>query len=175
MGHTEQEIIQLVVSEEQILYTPFSPEAELNSLVKDYIKSKAIVEDARESFGLNVISQETLDEERFRTAVSNWIKEEKAFFRIKEKETLRTFVGLLVFGSIFIILSLALQKKFEVLKYSLLPILGSLALSKATGILIIDIPTIKAQRRMINEMEKKSVITFEYVHEETASPDEELV
>ena len=47
MGHTEQEIIQLVVSEEQILYTPFSPEAELNSLVKDYIKSKAIVEDAR--------------------------------------------------------------------------------------------------------------------------------
>ena len=71
-------------------------------------------------------------------------------------------IGLLAFGSIFLMVSLALQQRFEVLKYSLLPIMGSLALSKATGILLIDMPTIRAQRWMLNELEKKNMITFEY-------------
>ena len=84
-------------------------------------------------------------------------------------------VGLLILGSVFIVLSIALQKQFEVLKYSLLPIMGSLALSKATGTLIIDMPTVRAQRMMISEMEKHNVITFEYVHEDNTSPDKELV
>ena len=79
-----------------------------------------------------------------------------------EKDTIRMFIGLLVVGSIFLVVSLALQQRFEVLKYSLLPIMGSLALSKATGILLIDMPTIKAQRWMLNKLGKKNLITFEY-------------
>lgn len=175
MDRIKHNNIRLVVNEEHSLYMPYAPDAEFNYPVKEYIRSKSTIEDPGQSIDLTVISRETLDEERFRTAVSNWIREEKALFRVKEKETIRTLVGLLVFGSIFIMFSIALQKRFEVLKYSLLPVLGSLALSKATGILIIDMPTIRAQRKMISDLEKKSVITFEYVHEENTFPDKELV
>ena len=175
MDRTEQKIIRLDVSDELKLYTPFNPEAEFSESVKKYIKSKAAIEKPGQSFILSVTSRKTLDEERFRAAVADWIREEKALFRIKEQSTILTLLGLLVFGSVFIMVSLALQNQFEVLKYSLLPILGSLSLSKATGILILDMPMGRAQRRIINEMEKKNVVTFEYAHEENTTPDKGLV
>ncbi len=147
--------IRLLVSDEKTLYMPFNPEAELSENVKKYIKSKAVTAEAGQSFSLNVISQVVLDEERFRAAVSNWIKEEKALYRRKEKETLHTFVAMLIVGSLLFLLSHTLQQQFEVMKYTLLPILGSLALSKAAGILILDIPVARAERWMLDEAEKK--------------------
>lgn len=175
MEITEQMDIRLVVSDEQTLYNPFNPEVEFGRDVKSYIQSKAATGDPGQSISLTVISREALDEDRFRAAVANWITEERALFRRKEKETKRMLAGLLVIGSILFVLSLALQKQFEVLKYSLLPILGSLALSKAAGILIIDMPTVRSQRWMLDEMERNNVITFEYIDEETVSPGKELV
>ena len=171
----EPKDVRLVVGDESDLYNPFNPETEFSAHVKEYIQSKAAGVDPGQSINLHVISSEKLDEDKFRTAVSNWIEEEKALFKKKERETKRMLVGLLILGSVFIVLSIALQKQFEVLKYSLLPIMGSLALSKATGTLIIDMPTVRAQRMMISEMEKHNVITFEYVHEDNTSPDKELV
>lgn len=172
---TEQKDVRLVVEDESTLYNPFNPETEFSVYAKKYIQSKASDADLGQSINLHVISSEKLDEDKFRTAVSNWIEEEKAVFRKKERETKRMLIGLLIFGSVFIVLSLALQQRFEVLKYSLLPIMGSLALSKATGALIIDMPTVRAQKMMISQMEKHNVITFEYVNEDNTSPDKELV
>ena len=70
--------------------------------------------------------------------------------------------GLLILGSILIVLSLALEKHVEVLKYSLLPVMGSLALSRAAGILVLKMPTNTKSEKLIREMEENSVITFEY-------------
>jgi hypothetical protein len=102
------------------------------------------------------------DEEKFREAAANWVSGEKAKFRAKEKNTYFTLIGLLIFGSIMLVLCLSLQKNIYELQYSLMPIMGSLALSKATGILVIDIPVIHAQRWILNDMNKYNVIKFEY-------------
>ena len=169
MEQTEQTNITLIVNDEETLYSSFSPEPEFSDRVQMYIRSKAAVEELKQSINLHAISQEPLDEDRFRAAVSSFIRQERALFRKIEKDTIRMFIGLLVVGSIFLVVSLALQQRFEVLKYSLLPIMGSLALSKATGILLIDMPTIKAQRWMLNKLGKKNLITFEY------DSDKELV
>ena len=100
--------------------------------------------------------------EKFREAAANWVSGEKAKFRAKEKNTYFTLIGLLIFGSIMLVLCLSLQKNIYELQYSLMPIMGSLALSKATGILVIDIPVIHAQKWILNEMNKYNVIKFEY-------------
>lgn len=154
----------------------FSPEDEFDESVKTYIRSK--LSDgmhSRQGIDMTVISREPMNEERFRTAVSNWIKDEKASFRKKEKETLITLIGSLFFGSLLLIVSLLMEQRIEVLKYSLLPIMGSLALGSAASTLIVDLPTIKVERWFFKEIEENSVITFEYVHEENASPDKKLV
>ena len=114
---------------------------------------------------MTVISREPIDEERFRSAVSNWTRNEKALFRTHEKKTIRTLIGMLIFGSIMLVLTLSLQKQIVELKYSLMPIMGTLALNNAVAIIIKDMPDISVKKWILNEMEKHNVITFEYGNE----------
>ena len=176
MGNAEQTNIKLIVDDEQSLYVSFSPEDEFSDSVKSYIRSK--LSDgmhSRQGIDMTVISRKPIDEERFRSAVSNWIRDEKVSFNKREKETRISLIGGLVFGSLLLILSIVMEQRVEVLKYSLLPIMGSLALSKAASVLVVDVPTIRVERWFFTEIEKNSVITFEYVHEEDPSPDKKLV
>ena len=71
-------------------------------------------------------------------------------------------IGTLIFGSVMLLLCLSLEKIIDVLQYSLMPIMGSLALSKSASIIIMDMPLIRAKRWILEGMEKKNVITFEY-------------
>ena len=147
MGNAEQTNIKLIVDDEQSLYVSFSPEDEFSDSVKSYIRSK--LSDgmhSRQGIDMTVISRKPIDEERFRSAVSNWIRDEKVSFNKREKETLISLIGGLVFGSLLLILSIVMEQRVEVLKYSLLPIMGSLALSKAASVLVVDVPTIRVER-----------------------------
>ena len=131
MHHVEQTNIILVVEDEKSLYTNFSPEAEFDHDVKEYIKSKIAGEEDNKSVQLTVVSQDPLDEEKFRSAVSAWISDEKRVLRQSEKNTMRLFFGLLVFGSIMILLSSFLVSRFTVLQNTLIPIMGSVSLTRA--------------------------------------------
>lgn len=164
MDSTEQKNIKLVVNDEQSLYTPFSPEDEFNESVKSYIRSK--LTDGRYSNGISmtVISREPMNEDRFRAAVSNWIRDEKVSFEKRAKEARIALIGGLILGSILLLASIFIEKRVDVLKYSLLPIMGSLALGRAASILIIDVPTIRVERWFFKEIEKNSLIEFEYDH-----------
>ena len=162
MSIIEKKEIRLVVKDEQSLYTPFSPADELDESVRSYIRSKVAEDKLRQNFHLIVMSQEPVDEERFRTAVSNWIRDEKAACNGDEKETVIRLAGSLVFGTILILLSIELEAQFDVVKYSLMPIMASLALSNAAGILIEKIPMIRATKWILAETEKNNMITFEY-------------
>ena len=164
MEQTGQNIIRLAVENEQDLYTPFNPEAEFDQAVQKYLRSKIAKIyglDFRQGIILTVISREPINEEKFRAASANWISDEKAAFRINEKETRRLLIALLAAGSVLLVLSMALVKRIDVLQYSLLPIMGSLALSKAAGMLLIDIPISNAKKQILNQMEKNNVIIFE--------------
>ena len=149
MHHVEQMNIILVVEDEKSLYTNFSPEAEFDH-------------DVNKSVQLTVVSQDPLDEEKFRSAVSNWISDEKKVLRQSEKNTTRLFFGLLVFGSIMILLSSVLVSRFTVLQNTLIPIMGSVSLTRAVRTLIIDVPKVRAQKWIFKEMEKNNVVSFEY-------------
>ena len=131
MHHVEQMNIILVVEDEKSLYTNFSPEAEFDHDVKEYIKSKIAGEEDNKRIRLTVVSQEPLDEEKIRSAVSAWISDEKRVLRQSEKNTMRLFFGLLVFGSIMILLSSFLVSRFTVLQNTLIPIMGSVSLTRA--------------------------------------------
>lgn len=72
---------------------------------------------------------------------------------------------MLIFGSIMLVLTLSLQKQIVELKYSLMPIMGTLALNNAVTIIIKDMPDISVKKWILNEMEKHNVITFEYGNE----------
>ena len=161
--------IRIVVEDEQILYSTFSPEVELNEFVKGYIRSKIRLMDHSERIDLAVISKEPLDEERFRSAMSKWGEDELALLKMNYKDTFRMLIGTLILGSVMLILNLLLQKRSELVQYTLIPIISGLALGRAAGILAIDLPTYGAKKQLINEMRKNSLITFEYGHDKNDS------
>lgn len=168
MDKTEKKNVRLVVDDEQALYTRFSPENEFTASVKDYIRSKLVGKGLHQSIHLTVMSREPLDEERFLSAVLSWVKDEKAQFQNSRRDMMRMLTVLLTVGSVLIIVSLFLQQRYELLKYSLVPIFGSLCLSKAAGIILLDLPTNDAYKKLLNEMEQKSITTFEYGYDRNA-------
>ena len=143
--HKEQKNIRIVVENEQDLYTPLSPEDEFNDSVKSYIRSKITGGGMKRYVGLTVISRTPIDEDRFRSAVAHWARDEKEALGSDRKEKLRLLIGL-----------------YEVARYSLVPIMGSLSLSRATGLLIIDLPILSSQIKAFNRVERGSEVTFEY-------------
>ncbi len=162
MANAEQTNIILVVGEEQKLYTPFSPEDEFDEPVKKYIQSKMLGYEENKSIRLTVVSRKPLDEERFRSAVSNWIRDETIVIKRNEKHKTRVLLGLLAFGSITFVLSLCLINVNNLVQYSLIPIMSSFSLSRAARVLILDMTSIRMQKWLIREAGKHNVISFEY-------------
>ena len=162
MDNTDNTNINLVVDDEELLYTPFNPDPEFSEPVKAYVRSRMAVIDYKKDIKLTVISRDPLDERRFKAAVYGWISDEKKKYKNDEKNLFRLFVGMLVFGSIMIVCSLNLVKLNETIQYTILPILGSFALGRAVRILIMEMPILKAQEKMIDELEKNDIIVFKY-------------
>lgn len=160
--HGQQKIIRIVADDEEALYTPFSPVDEFNDSVKSYIRSKMTVGNLKRFAGLTVICREPINEDRFRAAVTNWVRDENEAFGRDRKDIFRLLIGLLIFGSALMVFGIKLQQQYEVVKYSLVPIMGSLSLSRATGLLIIDLPIISSKINALNRMERGSMVSFEY-------------
>ena len=160
--HKEPKNIRIVVEDEEALYTKLSPEDEFNDSIKSYIRAKITGRGFNRYTGLTVISRKPIDEDRFRAAVSNWVRDENEAFKRDRKDTVLLLIGLLIFGSALMVFGIKLQQQYEVVKYSLVPIMGSLSLSRATGLLIIDLPIISSKINALNRMERGSMVSFEY-------------
>lgn len=159
--HKEPKNIRIVVEDEEALYTKLSPEDEFNDSVKSYIRAKITGRGFNRYTGLTVISRKPIDEDRFRSAVSNWVRDEEDVFKSDRYEKVCLLIGLLLFGSALVVFGIKLQDKYEVARYSLVPIMGSLSLSRATGILVIDLPLLSSKIKLLKRVENGSMITFE--------------
>lgn len=162
MDHAKPADVRLVVNDENSLYTKFSPEAEFDIGVKTYLKSKLACEGYVTSIKLTVTAPAPIDEERFLSAVANWTRDERKTILQEATVNKRLLLGLLVVASLFIIISLSMSKHINVFSYTIIPVLGSVALGRAAGIFITDLPINDAKIKMLNAMEKNNVISFEY-------------
>ena len=151
--HKEPKNIRIVVEDEEALYTKLSPEDEFNDSIKSYIRAKISGRGFNRYTGLTVISRKPIDEDRFRSAVSNWVRDEEDVFKSDRYEKVCLMIGLLLFGSALVVFGIKLQDKYEVARYSLVPIMGSLSLSRATGILVIDLPLLSSKIKLLKRVE----------------------
>ena len=95
MKEKEIKDITVIVNDENSLYVPYSPESIFSEGIKSYIRSKTTEANSGNGIRLIVKSPSAMDEERFRTAVKNWIREEGALFTREEKITSRTLISML--------------------------------------------------------------------------------
>lgn len=157
--------INILVKDEEELYNSLSPDNEFNMNLKLYLRSKCTNMKLSDSISLTVLHSDPIDEGRFREAVTHWIEEEKAVFKQESSISNHLLVGMLVIASVFIILSLSLQKRFDVLSYTIIPVLGSVALGRAAGIFIVDMPINNAKKQLLSKLEQKNIIVFKQIEE----------
>jgi hypothetical protein len=158
--------LKIAVNNEEDLYTPLSPDNEFTIGVKTYLSSKVALAEFKNNICLTVISSVPIDEERFRSAVASWIHDEKIVFKQQSKISTRMLIGMLLVASLFITVSLSLVEHVNVFSYTIIPVLGSVALGKAAGICITEIPINNAKLKLINELEKNNTIIFKYKESE---------
>ena len=154
--------INLLVKDEQSLYTPFSPVAEFNEPVKSYIRSKILLHDYKQQIKLTVISSSPLDEEKFRSAAANWIEDEIALFAQDEKNSTHLPTAMFIIGVLIIILVSLLKQYFEPLTYAIILIIGTAVAGKGVTNWYEHVPAIKARKWLSEEIDKTSTIEFEY-------------
>lgn len=161
----EQQIvnnIRLLVNDEQSLYTPFSPDDELSEPVKSYIRSKVIGHDYRQEIKLTVISSSPLDEEKFKSAIANWIEDERAVFEQNEKQSTTLTSAIFIIGVSIIILLSLLKQHLEPLTAAIILIIGTGLTAKGVQRWYEQVTTFKAKKWLTAEKGKKSTIVFEY-------------
>ena len=163
MSEKEIKDIRLIVENENSLYVPYSPESEFNEGLKSYIRSKVAELSSGSGIRLIVMSPSAMDEEKFKTAIRSWTRDQKAVFAREDKITSRTLISLLVFASFFIILSIYLSKYDNVFSYTIIPVLGSVALGRAAGMFITELPVSKGKKHYMDMVEKNSTVVFERI------------
>ena len=163
MSEKEIKDIRIIVENENSLYVPYSPESEFNEGIKSYIRSKVAEESSGSGIRLIVMSSSPINEEKFKTANRNWIRDQKAIFAREDKISTRTLLALLVFASLFIILSMYLSKYDNVFSYTIIPVLGSVALGRAAGMFITELPVSKGKKYYMDMVEKNSTVVFERI------------
>jgi len=154
--------IMLQVTDEQSLYQPLNPEDEFSAGVKQYIRSKAVCINKKQSLKLVVISPDALNQERFKSAVMNWIHEEKTRFRQETDRNYFVQVRMLITGILFILLGSFWKNHIgdESLMHIVISAIGSFGLGRAVAAWIERLPENTMTLRLINEMEATSLIEF---------------
>lgn len=162
MKKQEVNNIRLIVKDEQDLYTPLSPDDEFSDPVKSYIRSKALNADYKQPVKLTVISSSPLDEEKFRSAAANWVREEKTAFELNAKQSTKLPTAMFIIGGLVVIIVSLLKQHFEPLTYAIILIIGTAVIGKGVTNWYEHVPAIRARRWLTEEVEKKSTIVFEY-------------
>ena len=153
--------ITIIVNNENDLYVPYSPDSIFSDGIKSYIRSKATEASSGNGVRLIVKSPVALEEEKFRTAVRNWVRDELASYTREDKITHHILIAMLIFASVFIILSMYLERYNNVFSNTIIPVLGSVALGRAAGIFVMDMPVSVARKKLIKEVEENSTVVFE--------------
>lgn len=161
MSEKEIKDITIIVNDEDALYVPYSPESIFSDGIKSYIRSKAAEANSGNGVRLIVKSPFAMEEEKFRTAVRNWARDERALLNREEKISRHILIAMLIFASVFIILSMYLEKYSNVFSSTIIPVLGSVALGRAAGMCVMDMPVNSAKKRLIKEVEENSTVLFE--------------
>lgn len=154
--------IRILAEDEQSLYTPLSPDDEFSEPVKTYIRSKLLGYNLKHQLKLTVISSSPLDEEKFKSATANWVKDEKAVFDRKERYSTILPTVMFIIGGLVVVLMSLLRKYFDPIEYAVIVIIGTAVMGRGVTNWYEHVPAIRTRKWLTNEIEKTSTIVFEY-------------
>ena len=153
-------IIKLKIDEEKDLYDPFDPGKNLSNEVIGYIMKKAGNKNLLDTIHLQIISNQPVNENDVRTAISEGIKSTAKELQRKKKSTVFSQIRLLIIGVALIALSLFLSSRISTLFNTVLTTIGSFSIWESANNTIIKLPKLMLQNKVLKRLASESEISF---------------
>ena len=156
--------IKLRVQSEEWLYQTLDPEeACFTDEIRSYIYGKMVRQIKQKDHEIIVQSPEQLNEEKFLSAVRQWIRDDKESMRTERKKdmVMQTYFGLLGIG--FLLLEIILEGKASIVWQTVISAVSGFSLWEVVNIWIFQFPVLRLRKKVLEKITKKTKIRFERV------------
>lgn len=154
--------INIVIREEENAYNPFDPSGEtISDDVKSYLQEKFRDRSIGDKIKLHIISEEQIDEEKFKKALHLWIEKEAQRNRKERQLNNIQMLRMLIIGAVFIAVSIALEIKVGVIWYTILSTIGAFSMWEAASYWLVKNPKLKHDKLVIRKLSDEVDIYFE--------------
>ena len=153
--------MKIKIDNESELYNSFDKyEETLSEDLISYINNKEEVSSAREKETIELISKEKIDKDKFKKAFEKYCNEQLMLIKRKQKINSTKQIWLLALGIIFIIFSITLADKFNVIVLEIISTIGSFSIWESANSWLLQSKVIKFEKLKILRL-KSCEIKFE--------------
>ncbi|MBR6444437.1 MAG: hypothetical protein IKS63_03305 [Firmicutes bacterium] len=146
-------IIKLKVENESDLYNPFDMEGKtLSDDVKNYIMEKLQLDKSDKGVEIRVFANEEIDRGKLEDALNEWVDQEEGMAQKSYRRNLIQQLFMFIFGLVFIVLSILLESKINVIWSTILSTIGAFSIWESCSIWIVRNPKLKIRRRIIKKL-----------------------
>ena len=146
-------IIKLKVENESDLYNPFDMEGKtLSDDVKNYIMEKLQLDKSDKGVEIQVFANEEIDRGKLEGALNEWVDQEEGMAQKSYRRNLMQQLFMFIFGLAFIVLSILLESKINVIWSTILSTIGAFSIWESCSIWIVRNPKLKIRRRIIKKL-----------------------
>ena len=153
--------MKIKVDNENELYNPFDKFGEtLSENLISYINNKEEITLMNEKEDIEIISSKKIDENKFKKSFQNYCNEQLIIIKRQQKINSTKQIGMLFLGIIFIIFSILLIDKINLIFQEIISTIGSFSIWESANSWLLQSKTIKYNKLKILKL-KKSEIKFE--------------
>lgn len=153
--------MKIKIDSEGELYNSFDKyEETLSEDLISYINNKEEVSSIKEKETIELISKEKIDEDKFKKAFEKYCNEQLMLIKRKQKINSTKQIWLLVLGIIFIIFSITLADKLNVIVLEIISTIGSFSIWESANSWLLQSKVIKFEKLKILRL-KSCEIKFE--------------
>ena len=153
--------MKIKIDNENELYNPFDKfEETLSEDLISYINNKSEITSIKEKEDIEIVYENKIDENKFKKCFEKYCDEQLILINRKQKINRTKQLGMLVVGIIFIIFSILLADKINIIILEIISTIGSFSIWESANSWLLQSKTIKFNKLRAMKL-KNSEIKFE--------------
>ena len=161
--------MKIKINNENELYNSFDKfEETLSEDLISYINNKSEIALMKEKEDIEIISEEKIDENKFKKAFEKYCDEQLMLIKRQQKVNETKQVGMLVVGILFIIFTILLNDKINIVILEIISTMGSFSIWESANSWLLQSKVIKFNKIKAMKL-KNSEIKFKNLEKENGS------
>ena len=153
--------MKIKIDNENELYNPFDKfEETLSEDLISYINNKTEISSIKEKEDIEVITSKKIDENKFKKSFEKYCNEQLILINRQQKINRTKQIGMLIVGIIFIIFSILLTDKINIIILEIISTIGSFSIWESANSWLLQSKAIKFKKLRAIKL-KNSKIKFE--------------